>query len=1155
MSKLVILDITGDWQEETVVTLEIREDGGSGVTHTRTKGKLPSASLVMENYHQWQSLYRNLTLLFRLGERKNQITNASSEDIIAACRKSGETLATSLNSWLNAESFRPIREKLLEKLLPTDTIRVILQVDNISLQRLPWHLWNFFELYPKAEIALSAPAYERIEVSNYTRTKIRLLAILGNSTGIDIEKDRKMLENLPYGAETVFLVEPSRPILYQQILATDGWDILFFAGHSNSSGDGTSGKIEINPTDSLSIEELSKILKKAIARGLKLAIFNSCDGLGLAHKLQHIYIPQLIVMREPIPDLVAQEFLKHFISAFASGETLYLAVREAREQLQALEDRFPSASALPVICQNPTELPILWQNFTSGVIKEKVEGRKQENKSISIIIKYQIPITLIALSLLAISAIWQWQRAQINERNVQLDHICTSAEELFASNQELESLLESLNGARQLQQSWRVKADTRICAIAALQQAVYGVREYNRLEGHELSVISISFSPDGERIASASDDNTVKLWQKNGKLLATLEGHRDRVRSVAWSPDGKILASGSYDGTVKLWQTDGTPITTIQGHQGKINSVSFSPDSKILASAGADRTIKLWQLEQNSKTGKNQQEDNQKSPHPTPKNPLPTPYSPSLYKTWQAHKSWILDVTFSPDNQTLASASADKTIKIWRLDGTLINTLESNQTSVNTIRFSPDGELLASGGIDGNIKLWKHETNWSLITSPSLIIPITNNQQPITNNKQRTTNNQQPTTNSQQQNNRIWGLAWSPDSQTLAAASTNKIIDIWDRNGNLITTLKGHSSSIYSVSFSPDGKTLASSSADTRIKFWHPHPNKLTKLVGHNGGIRKVIFSPDSETIATASDDNTVKLWGRDGTLLKTFIGHEKPVLSVRFSPNGQIIASASADGTVKLWSLAKYPPPKYPLLNTLKGHQAGVFDVNFSPDGETLVTASEDKTAKIWQWNGKELATLKEHTSQVTAVSFSPDGKRIVTASDDNTVKLWQQDGKLIKTVAKHSGGISDVTFTPDGKTLATASTDGVVKIWQEDGKLLSTLQGHTNRINSLSFSPDGQILASGSADGTVKLWSLQGKSIKTLKGNNGSILGVTFSPDGKTLASATDNNTAILYNLDPEDLLQRGCDLAKDYLQTNITLNQRNTQPTNTPPYPCSN
>ncbi len=1122
MSKLVILDITGDLQEETVVTLEIREDGGSGITHTRTKGKLPSASLVIENYHRWQSLYRNLTLLFRLGERKNQITNASSEDIIAACRKSGEILATSLNNWLNAESFRPIREKLLEKLLPTDTIRVILQVDNISLRHLPWHLWDFFELYPQAEIALSAPAYERIEPLNYPRTKIRLLAVLGNSTGIDIEADREILENLPYGAETLFLVEPSRSILYQQILATDGWDILFFAGHSNSRGDGTTGEIEINPTDSLSIEELSKILKKAIARGLKLAIFNSCDGLGLAHKLQDIYIPQLIVMRQPIPDLVAQEFLKHFITALARGESLYLAVREAREQLQALEDRFPCASWLPIICQNPTEFPISWQDLTSGVIKEKLDQISKKNNYKLLIKKCQLPITLVAFLILTGFATWQWQQAQINEKNIQLDHICASAEELFASNQELEGLLESLNGAGQLQQSWGVKADTIICAIAALQQSVYGVREYNRLEGHELSVISVSFSPDGERIASASDDNTVKLWQKNGKLLATLEGHRDRVRSVAWSPDGKILASGSYDGTIKLWQTDGTPITTIQGHQGKINSVSFSPDSQILASAGADRIIKLWQLEPKLKTGNNQQKENQKSP-------LPTPHSPSLYKTLKSHKSWVLDVTFSPDNQTLASASADKTIKLWRLDGTLINTLEGNQTSVNTIRFSPDGELLASGGIDGTIKIWKHKINWSLISNPSLILPITNNQQP-------TTNNQQPT-------NRIWGLAWSPDSQTLAAASTNKTIDIWDRNGTLLTTLKGHSSSIFSVSFSPDGKTLASSSADTTIKFWHPHPNQLTKLVGHDSGVRKVIFSPDSETIATASDDNTVKLWGRDGTLLKTFIGHENRVFSVRFSPNGQILASASADGTVKLWSLGKYPPPKYPLLNTLQGHQSSVFDVNFSPDGETLVTASDDKTAKLWQWDGKELATLKGHTSQVTAVSFSPDGERLVTASDDNTVKLWQRDSKLIKTIAKHSGGISDVTFTPDGKTLATASTDGVVKLWREDGKLLFTLQGHTNRVNSVSFSPDGQILASGSADGTVKLWSLQGKLIKTLKGNNGSILGVSFSPDGKTLASAGDNNIVILYNLDLDDLLQRGCDLAKDYLQTNITLNQRDS------------
>lgn len=270
-----------------------------------------------------------------------------------------------LNLWLNSEQFRPIREQLLEKLTTSEEIRVIWQTKDIQLRRIPWHLWDFFERYPKAEIALSTPAYIRVEKSISPKAKVRILAILGNSTGINLQKDRVMLEQLP-DAEVIFLVEPQRKELNEQ-LWSQTWDILFFAGHSSSQLDGDTGQIYINQTDSLSIAELKNALRKAIARGLQLAIFNSCDGLGLARELADLHIPQIIVMREPVPDLVAQEFLQHFLRTFAEGKSFYLAVREARERLQGLEDQFPCASWLPVICQNPAEVPTTWQGLRGRI--------------------------------------------------------------------------------------------------------------------------------------------------------------------------------------------------------------------------------------------------------------------------------------------------------------------------------------------------------------------------------------------------------------------------------------------------------------------------------------------------------------------------------------------------------------------------------------------------------------------------------------------------------------------------------------------------------------------------------------------------------------------------------------------------------------------
>lgn len=374
MQKLVVLKLDGNLNEGVKVTLEIGAEGDRA--NIEVQGYLPSKPEIIADYQLWRTTYRSLSN-FRITPVNIHVGTSLNEHL-NKCRNLNKKLSEQMNSWLNCNSFRPVKEKLLKQLTLDDTVRVLIKTSDTWLRRLPWHLWDFFEDYQKAEVALSAPEYEYLPKPKTSTIagQVKILAILGNSEGISIDEDRELLEMLP-DTETTFLVEPQRSQLNKQLWERD-WDILFFAGHSESLEDGKSGNIYINQTDSLTIEQLKYALKKAVSQGLQLAIFNSCDGLGLASQLEDLHIPQIIVMREPVQDLVAQEFLKNFLQKFSSGESLYLAVRESREKLHGIEDQYPCAVCLPIICQNPAAIPPTWKDLLKK--QEPRTGQPQLNQ-------------------------------------------------------------------------------------------------------------------------------------------------------------------------------------------------------------------------------------------------------------------------------------------------------------------------------------------------------------------------------------------------------------------------------------------------------------------------------------------------------------------------------------------------------------------------------------------------------------------------------------------------------------------------------------------------------------------------------------------------------------------------------------------------------
>ncbi|NER87132.1 hypothetical protein [Moorena sp. SIO3A2] len=703
--------------------------------------------------------------------------------------------------------------------------------------------------------------------------------------------------------------------------------------------------------------------------------------------------------------------------------------------------------------------------------------------------------------------------------------LAQSSEALFNRNREsLDPLILALKAGTQLKSAIAVGTNTRTQTLAALQQALYGVRERNRLEGYDSWVNSVTFSPDGEILATSIADSTVKLWRGDDEILTVLPGHTDTVNSVSVSRDGEILATGSADGTVKLWSIDGQLRHTLQGHETEVTSIGFSRDGQVIVSGSRGGIVRLWDRQgnpigqpfaiQNASITSLSFSPDGKVIASGSSNGIVRLWDKQgnrIGQTFMGHKADVTSISFSPDGQTLATASLDGAVRLWNLQGKEILTFQSSGATINSVSFSLDGQTIATGSLDGTVKLWSREgQELQILRGHKRGIAI---------------------------------MSFSPDGKILATASRDLTVRLWSvEDYDLKTqTLFGHKAVVDSVSFSPDGRTIATASFDGTVKVWERDGTLVSTLEGHQGAVISLSFSPDDNVIASLGLDGSVKLWKLDGTLVKTLEENQNPIISFSFSPDGKFLASAGLDGTVKLWSL------EGKLIKTIDAHKASVYSVSFSPDAQLFASASNDGTVKLWNLIGQQLATLKGHNDDFDSVKFSPNGKIIATASKDGTLKLWNLSGEELETLKGHSAAVISLSFSRDGQTLATASLDGTIKLWNLQGQQLATLKGHSGVVNSLSFIPYGTILASGSSDGTVKLWSLpEGKVLQTLKSSGAAINSVSFSPDGKTLATASEDKTVMLWNIDLalsslDELLRRGCDWAGDYLRNNPNVSER--------------
>lgn len=400
-----------------IVKLKIREskqgfqvDLTAKQLDVETEGFLPVLPPQLEtSFNNWQLAYRQIEAVRSYiapapGMRitPKSVTKYSSAEHTTSVKEC-------LNKWLNCGDSRwlPVRDRLIaiaqQLHQKNEEIRVIIDAKDVNLRRLPWQEWNLFEEhYPQVEIALSAAknTYKNTNNALPQSSKIRVLVAVGRSDDINTKNDLEVIKELEqHGAEVICLMQPNRKELCDALWNEQGYHIFIFTGHSGSREDGQIGWIELNNTDSLSIEEFKEALKQAINKGLQLAIFNSCDGLGLASQLAQLHLSRCIVMREPVPDSVAVEFLKHFFEAFTSGSSLSQALNKARKRLEHFNLDYPGAVWLPTICIAPNAQSLTWKSLHQGdVISSEIDPNPdQKNPPNNNYIKLLITFGLIGL--------------------------------------------------------------------------------------------------------------------------------------------------------------------------------------------------------------------------------------------------------------------------------------------------------------------------------------------------------------------------------------------------------------------------------------------------------------------------------------------------------------------------------------------------------------------------------------------------------------------------------------------------------------------------------------------------------------------------------------------------------------------------------------
>ncbi|ESA34681.1 wd40 repeat-containing protein [Leptolyngbya sp. Heron Island J] len=633
---------------------------------------------------------------------------------------------------------------------------------------------------------------------------------------------------------------------------------------------------------------------------------------------------------------------------------------------------------------------------------------------------------------------------------------------LTESGNSFDGLLEALRAGQQLRKQLKRADDTTHSQVlTALQTAVYqqGWREHNRLTGHTNDVERLAISPDGQLIASASRDHSIRLWDQQGQGLYILEGHDQTVTNVTFSSDGQMLASTSADRTVKLWTLTGELIRSFR-FDDKTNDVSFSPDGERVAIATNQQVILLT-------------------------------LDGEIIQRFR-HKNWVNSVEFSADGQRLLTAT-EKAALLWTLEGKVLQTLSSDNW-VNMAQFSPhqpgQTPIIAAAG-DKAVQLWT--------TAGEELEPLLHDG--WVNSVRFSPDGQTVVTTDSSKQILLWDLnqrtaqvfpqdrdmvdaVFTPDSKALIIASRDNVIRLWRRGEDIIQPPL-YQKSVDQLALNQDGSRVATRTGST-LELWSNTGERLQSWPFENAlrDISVGLWSrgEDSEEVLAIASQNQVQIQTLTGDLLHTW-DYPAPVNSVDISPDGTLVVVTTGTEV----SLVSATGEVLKILSEQDGVTPGSAEARFSPDGSHVAIRSYGTTLQIWHLADDALTTLT-HDDTIHTFSFrTGETPLLASGSDDNTLRLWSLDGTE-QTRLNNETTFNQIRFSADGQYLAAVDADNRISLWTVNHAQLSPLielVRHRNGINDLGFHPESTHLVSAGADEQVIVWDLAELSLAKLMGN----------------------------------------------------------------------